>query len=191
MFSRKVYLIIFFPCCLLLACHNDRREQDLVAREQQLLKKEQEFAQKEADYNALLRMRDSLNTKHDTIIVQQWPETLASTWAGKTVCRESNCNEYQIGDQRNNSWEFVGDSTGIFSRVLDGNNKLVRVYNARYDSTNIHLYFLSDSSTTKKMEINIDLVQANADLLKGTQTVRIDQTCTAKFSVELSRKTKP
>jgi septal ring factor EnvC (AmiA/AmiB activator) len=183
------FLCSLLCCILLAACHNDQRERQLAQREQAIIKKESDFALKEADYKSLLKMRDSLRTKKDTVVIQSWPETIAGVWNSKAVCRESNCSEYVIGDQRANFWEFISDSTGLFTRVLDANNKLVRVYTAQLDSSGIKLHFLSDSSAARKLDIHFDLSQINQELLKGTQAINIDQACNAKFSVELTRAT--
>ena len=185
----KTYFILFVFCILLTGCHNDQKDRQLAQREQAIAEKEKEFAMKEADYFSLIRMRDSLLTKKDTVIIQRWPETIAGLWNAKSVCRESNCSEYVIGDQRANLWEFISDSTGLLTRVMDKNNNLVRIYNARYDSTGINLQFMSDSSAAKKITLNIDLSAISPELMKGTQSTNVDQSCTAKFVVELTRST--
>jgi len=185
----KTYFILLC-CTMLTGCRNDQKEQQLAQREQVIAEKEKEFAMKEADYNSLIRMRDSLLTKKDTVIIQQWPQEIAGIWNARSVCRESNCSEYVIGDQRANMWEFVSDSTGLLTRVTDKNNNLVRIYNARFDSTSINLQFVSDSSASKKVNLSIDLSPVTAELLKGIQTINVGQSCTAKFFVELTRSTK-
>jgi len=185
----KTFLLLALSFLLTWGCRDNQKEQQLAQREQALLQKEQEFALKEADYNALVRMRDSLLTRKDTaVVIQRWPDDIAGMWTSKSVCRESNCSEYVIGDQRSNAWEFVSDSTGLFTRVFN-NNKLVRVYSASFDSTGIRLHYKSDSSAAKLTEMNVDLGRANGNLIKGMQTIGIGNACTAKFSVELTRLT--
>ncbi|ACT93423.1 hypothetical protein [Dyadobacter fermentans] len=183
---KACYALIL--CGLLLwGCRDNQKEQQLAQREQTLLRKEQEFAIKEADYHALVRMRDSLLTqRNDTLIIQTWPDELAGMWTSKSICRESNCTEYVIGDQRSNAWEFVSDSTGLFTRVFN-NNKLIRVYSASYDSTGIRLHYKSDSSSAKMTDMSVELGRANGNLIKGMQTISIANACNAKFSVELTR----
>jgi len=183
------FITFLLSCILLTSCQDDQREQNLAQREQAITQRESDFALKEADYKSLLKMRDSLRVKKDTIIIQSWPETIAGVWNSKSVCRESNCSEYVIGDQRANFWEFISDSTGLFTRVMDANNKLVRVYTAQLDSSGIKLHYLSDSSAAKTLDINFDLSLAGEALIKGTQTVAINQACNAKFTVELTRTT--
>ncbi|MCF2447298.1 hypothetical protein L0657_25305 [Dyadobacter sp. CY345] len=188
--KSTTFSLIIVSCILSWSCQkNDQREQQLAQREEIISQKEQEFALKEADYYSLLKMRDSLLTKKDTLIIQQWPANIAGVWSGKSVCRESNCSEYVIGDQRANQWEFISDSTGLYTRVVDKNNKIVRVYNARFDSTGINLQFGSDSSASKKVNLSVDLNPLTSEVLKGIQTVNINQSCTAKFFVELTRST--
>ncbi|TDE15192.1 hypothetical protein [Dyadobacter psychrotolerans] len=186
---HKRYLISLFLFLMLLACKDNQKQQQLMQREQALTEREKEFAMKEADYYALLRMRDSLLTKKDTIFIQQWPQSIAGFWNAKSVCRESDCSDYVIGDQRSNVWEFVSDSTGLHTRVTDKNNNLVRIYKAHYDTTGINLQFVSDSSARKKINLSIDLTTVLPELIKGVQTSKSDQTCTAKFSIELTRST--
>lgn len=185
--TNKANFIILFFCIFLSGCHDDQKEQQLAQREKALAEKEKEFAMKEADYYSLIRMRDSLATKKDTIIIQRWPETIAGLWNAKSVCRESNCSEYVIGDQRANLWEFISDSTGLLTRVMDKNNNLVRIYNARLDSTGINLQYLSDSSANKKINLHVNLSAISTELMKGMQSTNVDQSCTAKFALELTR----
>ena len=190
MLTYKATLITLFFCTMLLCCRNDQREQQLVQREKAVAEKEKEFAIREADYFSLVKLRDSLLTqKKDTVNIQRWPDTIAGLWNAKSVCRESNCSSYVIGDQRANVWEFISDSTGLLTRVMDKNNNLVRLYNARLDSTGINLQFKSDSAASKTLFLNVDLSIVSADLIKGTQTTSVDQACTAKFVVELTRST--
>ena len=187
MTTYKSLFIILFISFFLSGCHDDQKEQQLAQREQALAAKEKDFAMKEADYYSLIRMRDSLSTKKDTVIIQRWPETIAGLWNAKSVCRESNCSEYVIGDQRANLWEFISDSTGLLTRVMDKNNNLVRIYNARLDSTGINLQYMSDSSSTKKINLHVNLSAISTELMKGTQSTNVDQSCTAKFALELTR----
>jgi hypothetical protein len=82
----------------------------------------------------------------------------------------------------------VSDSTGLYTRVIN-NNKVVRVFSAKYDSTSIQLHYTSDSSAARNMELNVELTRDNKNLIKGMQTTAIDKSCTAKFSIELNRLT--
>ncbi|QRR00721.1 hypothetical protein [Dyadobacter sandarakinus] len=185
---HKYLFLTVLSMLVLGGCQDSKRKQELDLREQRLLQKEKEFSLKEADYRSLVRMRDSLFTKTDTAaVVLQWPDDIAGTWNGKSLCRESTCPEYVIGDQRSNSWEFISDSTGLYTRVTNNNNQVIRVYSATFDSTRIQLHFASDSSASKNMELAVELGRSGANLLKGLQTIGIDKSCAAKFSIELTR----
>jgi len=187
MTNRKYLLFIGFAFFTLLACQDNQKQQELEEREQKIRQKEIEFALKEADYQSLLRMRDSLATEKDTLVIQQWPDDIAGVWSGRSLCKESNCSEYVIGDQRSNTWEFISDSTGLYTRVTNNNSEVIRVYTARFDSTLIQLKFASDTSSAKSMDLSVELSRASPSLMKGIQSIGIDKSCTAKFSVELTR----
>jgi hypothetical protein len=183
------YIFVTLIVCLFWGCQDKEKEHELALREQKIFDREQKFAIKEADYQSLLVMRDSLFSKRDTsVTIRQWPEDLAGSWSSKSICRESNCSEYVIGDQRSNTWEFVSDSTGLYTRV-NNNNQIIRVFSAKLDSTRIQLRFSSDSSTTKNLELTVELNRDNPSLIKGIQTASVDKSCTAKFSIELTRLT--
>lgn len=183
-------LIIIAVC--LSGCSDRQSQQQLDQREQALTKREIEFAAKAADYQSLLRMRDSLlSKKTDTIAaVQKWPEGIAGNWNGKMLCRESDCSDYVVGDQRSDDWVFDADSTGIFTRIIN-KKKLLRTYDAQLDSTGIKLHYKSDSTATRKVDISVVLSPAGANLMKGTQTISVNNNCTASFSVELVRASNP
>lgn len=187
MTNRKYLLFIGLAFFTLLGCQGNQKQQELEEREQKIRQKEIEFALKEADYQSLLRMRDSLATEKDTLVIQQWPDDIAGVWSGRSLCKESNCSEYVIGDQRSNTWEFISDSTGLYTRVTNNNSEVIRVYTAHFDSTLIHLKFASDTSSAKSMDLSVELSRASASLMKGMQSIGIDKSCTAKFSVELTR----
>lgn len=189
MIPYKYILLTILVLILFWGCQDKQRERELELREQRILNREKEFALKEADYQSLLRMRDSLLTRKDTaVVIQRWPDDIAGLWNCKSVCRESNCSEYVIGDVRSNTWEFVSDSTGLYTRIIN-NNKVVRVFSAKFDSTSIQLRYASDSSASKNLELTVDLSRDNKNLIKGVQTAGIDKACTAKFSIELNRLT--
>jgi hypothetical protein len=181
MFASMIFAAIFVA-----GCRDDVREQELDRREQQLLAKENQFALKEADYQSLLKMRDSLLAKKDTIMPPGWPEQIRGLWNSKVVCTESNCGDYIVGDQRSDLWEFDSDSSQLVTKVIS-NNKLVRIYLGSYSNNQVHLNFSTDSAAAKKVVMNIILSEAAPEKLKGTRTIQIDSSCTAKFSVELNR----
>ncbi len=184
------YIILFYSLsvlCTSSGCRDQEREQQLILREQQLLEREKQFALKEADYQSLLTMRDSiLSAQKDTILPLAWPDHIVGSWNSKMVCTQSSCNDYVVGDQRNDIWEFAGDSTGIYTRIIK-NKKLVRVFNGSFDSTTIYLRFQSDTAANRMVTTDIILSQVEPGNMKGVQTTTVNQNCTAKFSVILTR----
>lgn len=189
--NLKHLLFILLTLSVFAACTSSKREQQLNSREQEITKRELEFAAKAADYQSLIRMRDSLRTKKtDTLMPQQWPEGIAGRWTSRTICKESDCGDYVVGDQRSDIWAFEGDSTGIFTKVIN-KEKLLRVYTAQADSTEIRLHYKSDSTATRKVDISVVLNPSGNNLMKGTQTISVNNSCTAKFSVELQRSANP
>lgn len=183
---EKILFILF--AFLLFSC-SDKKEKELTERENALLKREQQFADKETEYESLLKMRDSLTEVKevkDTISeIKNWPENLTTNWNSKMVCKESNCSNYVIGDQRSETWKFISDSTGIYTNVLN-NNKLIRVFKAQYSPEKIMLDFAKDSTAKSKTKINVVLNDIKQNVIKGTQTITGQDNCRAVFSVELT-----
>lgn len=185
----KKILLLFILTCVFVSCES-KKKLELENREKALHLREEEFVKKEADYKALLLMRDSLSALKDTIknnkeLIKEWPVSLQGFWNSKMLCRESNCTQYVIGDQRNESWKFVSDSTGIYTNVIN-NKKLVRVFKAKYVADKIMLEFSSDSIGKNKVKINVVLDDFKENVIKGSQTITRDDNCTARFSVELT-----
>lgn len=190
MLLKKLFpLLIAF---ILFSCDN-KKEQELLNREKSLLEREQQFSEKEADYQSLLKMRDSLlniTTVKDTVVKSiTWPDSLQVSWNSKMICRESNCNNYVIGDQRNEVWQFVSDSTGMYANVIN-NNKLTSVFKGQYMDNKITLDFATDSAAKSKVMMNVVLDDLKKNVIKGTQTISSQNNCKAIFSVELTPSTK-
>ncbi|MDC8103068.1 hypothetical protein ACNFU2_21000 [Chryseobacterium sp. PTM-20240506] len=186
---KNTLLILFIVPLLLLSCDNRQKEKDLLEREQQLLEKEKLFAHKESEYQALIKMRDSIFTRKDSAKVMTWPEEISGDWNGKVICTESNCNDYVVGDQRTDTWEFDSDSTQLVAKIINNNN-LIRLYSGKFENNEIKLNFKTDSAAKKKVEMNILLNDISDTKIRGTRTVITDNNCTAKFSVELTRSSK-
>lgn len=188
LFSYLLLIIL----CIATSCRNDERENNLKLREDALLKKEQEFSFKDADYQSLLKMRDSLTLlKKDTSILESWPEFVRGVWNSKVVCTESNCSDYVVGDVRTDQWTFVNDSSSLVAKV-SSKDKLVRVYRGTYKDSAISLKFNSDSTASKQVSMNISIDKISPEILKGTRIVNVGNTCIATFSVELVKgKTNP
>lgn len=185
---KKIPLILFFTY-LFISCEN-KKELELQEREQALNLREEKIAEKEADYQSLLTFRDSIYALKDTVkeiatSVKEWPENIQGIWNSKMLCRESNCSKYVIGDQRNETWQFLSDSTGIYTNVLN-NKKLTRVFQAKYIEDKILLEFKTDSVTKNSVKMNVVLDDIKNNVIKGTQTITGQDNCTARFSVELT-----
>ncbi|MDQ6529774.1 hypothetical protein [Flavobacterium sp. LHD-85] len=183
---QKLLVLIFIP--LLISCNN-KKEQELTERENALLEREQKFADKEAEYELLLKMKDSLQLAvqiKDTVSkIQTWPDSLKIKWSSKMICRESNCTNYVIGDQRTEIWDFASDSTGMYANVLS-NNEIKRVFRGQYLVNKIVLDSAKESSAKSNIKINVVLDDIKKNVIKGTQTITGQDNCTAKFSVELT-----
>jgi len=185
--TRCLAILLMCLGLLLVSCHNKEREQQLAQREEVLLEKEKQFALKETDYKALIKLRDSLIASRDTMVmIASWPATIAGQWNGKLVCTESTCTDYVVGDQRANIWEFSSDSTHMVAKIIN-DNQLIRVYTATYANNQIELNFKTDSATSKPVEMKVILNDITPTKMTGTRTLTVDNACTAKFSVELSR----
>jgi hypothetical protein len=185
---KKNLLLLFFTY-LFISCEN-KKEIELQNKEKALILREQQLAEKEADYQSLLIFRDSITALKDTLnkpveSLKEWPKSIQGIWNSKMLCRESNCNQYVIGDQRNETWQFSSDSTGIYTNVIN-NKKLVRVFKAKYIEDKIRLEFNSDSISKNKTKINVVLDDIKENVIKGTQTITGQDNCTARFSVELT-----
>ncbi len=189
---RYFSALSFWIICVLAGCVNKNREEKLNLREKALLEKEKEFALKESDYQSLVRMRDSiLALQKDTVIVQNWPDVVVGLWNSKVVCIESSCGNYAVGDVRTDQWEFAYDSARLITKVTSG-NKLVRVYNGSYQDSTISLSFSTDSTSAKRVKMEVSIAGITPQKLKGTRTVSVGHECQAVFSVELVKsKTNP
>jgi hypothetical protein len=175
-------------CVLFFSCADNSREKRLDAREQALAEEERKFSSKQQDYESLIRMRDSLEAgRHKDTIATHWPPTVKGMWSSKLVCTASGCGEYVIGDQKTNEiWNFTDDSARTLVSILN-DQKLVRVYTGIYDSAVIRLGFKTDSGARRPVEMKVFIDNISAATMTGTQTIHFDSSCTAKFSVQLSR----
>lgn len=185
--TKYIAIPALFVAILFAACTSKEREDNLKSREQDLLEKEKQFAMKEADYQALLKLRDSLLfTIKDTPVLLILPETIAGQWSSKVVCIESACPDYVVGDQRTDIWEFGSDSDQVIVKNINNNN-LIRVYTGSYDGAEIKLGFKTDSAAAKQVEMQVLLNDIKENKIRGTRSVTVDNKCNAKFSVDLDR----
>lgn len=178
----------------LFACGN-KREEELQRREQSLAEKEAAFMAEQADCESLKKMRDSLmavsaKPEDSAALIRTWPDSLRLQWNSKMICRESNCSNYVIGDQRNETWQFMTDSMGIYTNVLN-NKKLLRRFRASYQPGKIMLDFDGDSTSNSRSRIKVVLDDIKPNVIKGTQIITGQDNCSATFSVELTPSQKP
>jgi len=187
--SKQYPFIILLLFIVLQSCNDKDKIKELTERENKLLGKEKLFAEKESEYQALLKMRDSIFAEKDSVKILIWPAEISGAWSGKVICTESNCSDYAIGDQRIDNWEFDSDSTQLVAKIINNNN-LIRIYSGEFDHNEIKLNYKTDSSAKKKVEMSILLNDISDTKMKGTRTVTVDNKCMAKFSVELTRSVK-
>jgi len=181
--QKNTFFILLAASFLLVSCDYKEKEKNLIDREKQLLEKEKIFAKKESEYQSLVKMRDSIFAKKDSVVIATWPAEISGPWNGKVICTESNCSDYAIGDQRTDIWEFDNDPTQPVTKIINNNN-LIRLYTGKFENNEIKL-----STAKKNVEMNVLLNDISDNKIKGTRTVTSDG-CTAKFSVELVRSTK-
>lgn len=186
---KNTLFILFFASLFLISCDNRKKEKDLALREQQLLEKEKLFSQKESEYQYLLKMKDSIFSKKDSVKIPVWPAEVSGAWIGKVICTESNCSDYVVGDQRTDTWEFDSDSTQLMTKIINNNN-LVRSYSGKFENNEVRLNFKTDSTAKKQVEMNVLLNEISPNKIRGTRTIAVDNSCMARFSVELVRSTK-
>lgn len=184
---KSTCILLILSLFVMISCNDCIKEEELIQRENTLNLKENQFAEKEAEYLALLQMRDSLNSVQDSTVYLNWPDSISGIWSSKVVCTESNCNDYVIGDQRVDNWEFVQDSTGLITRVLNNKNEIVRTYTAQFSPSGILLQFKTDSLAEKQVVMNINLDNIKSDKLSGKRNISVDNNCSAVFNVELTR----
>jgi hypothetical protein len=170
---------------VLISCNPKDKEKELEKREKELANKEKIFAEKEADYQALLKMKDSIFSKNDTTHTKSWPESIKGNWTAKSVCAESSCGEYTLGDNRIENWDFRSDSLQLYT--LNTHNKSTKLFNAKWVNKEIVLDYHSDSAAKRNMKINVVLNDISSAKMKGWATVTLDNQCNAKFNVELNR----
>ncbi len=184
----KTTLFIFISTLFILhACKDCTKDKELTDRENALILKEKAFSEKEMDYLNLVKLRDSIQAINDSVQTNSWPENLAGRWNSRIVCVESNCNEYVVGDQRVDVWEFDQDSTGLIARVLNNKNEIVRTYKANYTPQQINLSFQTDSIADRQVNMNILLNNLKPGRISGKRIITIDESCKADFNVELMR----
>lgn len=182
------YLWVLMALALWGACtdQQDGKEAELRKRDSILTEKEKLFAGKELEYQQLLLLKDSLLAIPDSVQVAVLPFDISGKWNGKIVCTESNCTDYVVGDTRVDEWEFTAEGNDIVVRNI---NKvgIIRMYSGTYDGTSVKLSSQSDPGADKLREFTVDLSSMRPNRMSGSREVRVDQSCSSKFTIELTR----
>lgn len=190
MLQRKNRILLYLAALLATGCGPSDRELQLEKREKEIVHREQQLQLKEGEVRALLTFKDSILKVMDSVDQQRyrsWPDSLAGKWSSKIVCVESNCSEYVIGDLRSDNWEFLLDSNRLITKIYDKNEKEVRTYQAQYSKEGILLHFSTDSTAKKRVTMDVTIREVNSQRLKGERIVSVNNNCTARFNVELTR----
>lgn len=183
----RTYLLLIFSILTVVSCLNDEKKTSLEKREAEIMEKEKQFAGKEAEYQALLKMRDSLNASTDSIaVIHRIPFNINGKWNGRIVCTESNCSDYVVGDTRVDQWEITEKDGEITAKNLNKTGN-VRVYKGTFDGSAIYLKHSSDPSAGKQLDMKIDLLTLDSLKLSGSREVQVNRQCLSKFSIDLTR----
>ncbi len=184
----KYCFLIFFILSFFLfqSCDDKEKIAALQLREQTLIEKEREFALKEAEYQNLLKMRDSLKTDKDSVNRTTIPEHILGKWTGKMICTESNCPEYMIGDQRSDIWEFSENEQSVSAKITSKSGG-TRIYSGIYTGSELKLKFKSDSSAVRRIEINMVLKEIQKNRMKGTREIIGENNCISRFVIDMEK----
>ncbi|UUF12547.1 MULTISPECIES: hypothetical protein [Flavobacterium] len=118
--------------------------------------------------------------------VRQWELSLQGLWDSGMLCSKADCGLYVIGDRRNELWEFIQDSVRVYANGLN-RKKLLSVFRAIHKGDKIILESCPDSLSESRLKINVVLDDIKDNVIKGTQTITIEDNCTSVFDVELTR----
>jgi fructose-1-phosphate kinase PfkB-like protein len=183
---KKYRFLFVLPLLFGLFSCDEEKKNELLQREQTLFEKEKAFALKEADYQQLVKMRDSLLTVRDTVVAMvSLPDSIAGKWSSRIICIASSCPDHVIGDQRTDLWEFIADNNQVVAKIINNNN-LVRVYTGTFDGAQLKLDFKTDSTAAKQIEMHVLMNDIKEGKIRGTRDLIADD-CRARFSVELDR----
>ncbi|MBW8362429.1 MAG: hypothetical protein K0M56_09625 [Kaistella sp.] len=182
----RSFLLIIIVLGISISC-NPKKTEEITERERVLSEKEKAFELKAADYEALKKIRDSLQEiKNAPEIAPVLPENLLGTWVGKIVCTESNCKEHVIGDQRTDDFELFRSNNQL-SAKLSNKTGSSRIYTGSYDGEEIKLIYQSDSTAVKPTKTVFIFREIAPDRISGIRETIGKKDCVAKFSVELVR----
>lgn len=122
----------------------------------------------------------------DSAVLTEHSLVVQGEWNSRMLCTKSDCDQYVIGDRRNESWEFTADSAVVYANLIKSKKKLL-VFKAVYSSDKVLLESSSDSLAGNKSQVSVALDDIRENVMKGTQTIIGEDNCKAVFSVELSR----
>ena len=182
-------LVSLLLLSILISCSDGEKEKELQEREKSLILKERDLAAKEDEYRNLIAMRDSLNTVSDSVVVKALPANILGKWNGKMICTESSCAEHVIGDQRNDVWEFSENGKTVWAKVTDRSGNM-KVYSGNFSGSELKLNSSEDSTATRKTEIHLVWNELQLNIIKGTRKITANNSCVAKFTLELEKSKK-
>lgn len=187
----KLYQFCCIIVCsvLFISCNSDLENQHalLQQREAELLEKEKRFALKETEYQSLIKMRDSLMSSRDTlVVVNPLTQEILGQWKGRIVTTESNCQEYVVGDTRVDDWE-ISELNGQIVAKNFNKKGIIRVYTGGFENNILKLTSKTEPDAPKHLDLNIDFTTVEAGKLSGTRQVQINKDCVSKFNIELLR----
>lgn len=174
---------------LFISCNSDlQNQQNLIQqRETELLEKEKRFALKEAEYQSLIKMRDSLTQSQDTLkTVNPLIQEILGQWKGRIVTTESNCQEYVVGDVRVDDWQ-ISELNGKIVAKNFNKNGVMRVYTGSFENQVLKLSSQTEPDAPKHLDLSIDFTTVEGGKLSGIRQVQVNKDCVSKFTIELLR----
>lgn len=182
----KPLFTIFAVFLVFMSCTDEKSKQDAIKlKEQALLEKEKSLALKEAEYQSLLKLRDSIASAQDSTAVNPLAALIMGEWKGKIVCTESNCQDYVVGDTRIDDWEVSELNGEIIAKNLNKSGT-VRVYKGKFEGATLVMKHTSESPE-KRLDLKLNFTTVEPGKLSGTREVQVNQSCVSKFSIELLR----
>ena len=77
----------------------------------------------------------------------------------------------------------------MISKIVNNKN-LVIIYSGSYEYQDFKLNYKPDSTASKNVEMSVIINEISPNKMKGIRSITVDNKCTAKFSVELTRPSK-
>lgn len=185
----KLLFSLFTLSLLLISCDGDlqKKLEKIQQRESELFQKEKRLALKEAEYQSLIKMRDSILQKNDTLKeINPLVNEVLGDWKGKIVATESNCQDYVVGDTRVDEWKILEENGQIIAKNFNKNG-VVRVYTGNFENNVLKLSSQTEKSSSKHLDFKIQFTTVESQKLSGTREIQVNQDCVSKFTIELLR----